>query len=168
MPIDILNSVTAWDEANIVILNDIIAKLARDALVEGDVDVDETSEVSYTKTFSRNMTSESGDVEYSGIPFVPKGVLIITSLGASTSIGMVSSASGVGANEITTNIWGTSNPAADTHWASTTTKCIEYHSGAFTVQRASLKSFDTSGITLTWVKEGSPTGTLTIAITYFK
>lgn len=125
----------------------------------------EPIEITYTVTYSRNMTTASGDASYLGCPFPPKGVFIFTSVNSCQSYGMVSSLSSIGTNELYNAVYSN---AGTTTWASSTGVIAAYYLTPTAKQLGAMKAFESNGITLTWTKTGSPTGTLGIMITFLR
>ncbi len=121
----------------------------------------------YTIAYSRDMTAAAGDVSYTGCPFAPKGVIIMAITTGTSSIGMASEASGYGGdnNEIFQGVYSN---AGTTTWSGGGTRIISFQTTPSVFQNGFIKSFDSDGVTITWFKGGSPTGTLSFGITYFK
>ena len=107
-------------------------------------------------TFTRDMTAATGDVGYTGVGFLPKGILIIAGLdgGKGFSVGVadgVGSVQGAMRDDYVTSAG---------NWACTGTSAIAHILSATGAQQAAaVKSLDADGFTLTWTKTGLPTGT---------
>jgi hypothetical protein len=108
---------------------------------------------------SRDLATASGDVAYTGVGFQPTAMILVGSNHGSnvTSINMVDSGK-VGKGMASTG--GVSY--ADQ------TVALTFETAGGTRQKAIVKSFDADGFTLTWTKEGSPTGTAYISILCFR
>ena len=108
-------------------------------------------------TATRDYSSASGDVAYTGVGFVPTTIRTIYSKNGATvgdGNGFSDSAKTNSALNNRQNN-GTSNIANDSIIYS------DIVSGGY--QKALVKSYDSDGFTLTWTKLGSPTGTMNIA-----
>lgn len=113
-------------------------------------------------TITRDLTAGTGSVAYTGVGFVPTVCLTAGTVGASVGYttylgvsdsglvqGMVGSANNGGASITTTS-------------QNTTAFIREVNSSAFTdLQTGTVTSYDADGFTISWVKTGSPTGTMT-------
>ncbi len=107
-------------------------------------------------TATRDMTTASNDVAYSGVGFVPKAIIVFAC-----------------GETLTAASWGfldgTRNQAIADYSAAGAGANVWTSGGAYGIilvttagginQLASLKSFDADGFTLTWTKAGTPTGT---------
>ena len=157
-----------FKEDSVTVLNEELRKLRNDisTLNTSISNITTTLEnTTYTKKYIRDLTAASGDAAYTGCPFAPKGIFVMASLGSSVSVGMVSSASGIGTNEFMTALYSN---AGTTSWIAADNRVADFHTTPSDYQSANTKTFDSAGVTLTWTKVGSPTGTLIIAITYYK
>jgi hypothetical protein len=107
-------------------------------------------------TFSRVMTSNSGDVAYTGVGFKPSMVIFIVS--PSTQSANLSLS--IGFDNITAAVCGTiigiSNYASDNSHSI----YAYYDTGKY--QTGIIKTFDSDGFTITWVKNGAADGTFNI------
>lgn len=105
-------------------------------------------------TFTRDMTLDTGDVDYTSVGFTPTNIIFIASIPGAASIGSI------GFDD------GTSHYVAyvDTipAYYMTTLFSIAIFSGAADSQAAKIKNFLSNGFTLTWTKGNSPTGTATV------
>jgi hypothetical protein len=112
-------------------------------------------------TATRDIAGASADVSYTGVGFRPTAIICIAVSNSSYpfSIGMVDSNRTSGQIE---------------HYENTTnsffsnTSFIELTTGGGNTQLATVKSYDSDGFTLTWVKSGSPTGTGVLTFLCFK
>lgn len=102
----------------------------------------------YVGTFTRAMDAASGDVSYTGTGFTPSFLIMLSVLGnASLSIGLAGSS-----HSYVTAAYG----AATTYYDPNDSTCIWILEESGKEQKASLKTFDSNGFTLTWTKVGSP------------
>lgn len=105
-------------------------------------------------TSSRNLTTATGDVSYTGVGFTPTSIVALSIVnGASLgySIGFSDSAK----TAMCTYKGGDSNNYISAEI------CHVTPSGGGE-QYATIKSYDADGFTLTWTKSASPTGTVTL------
>lgn len=102
-------------------------------------------------TSTRDMTAANGDVAYSGVGFQPSAVIALCTINGSWpfSVGFADSA---GAEMAIAN-----SDNADMMYGRTALCWLQTGSGV--AQSAVLKQYDSDGFTLTWAKNGSPTGT---------
>jgi hypothetical protein len=112
-------------------------------------------------TFTRLSSAATGNVSYTGSGFLPrKGTLIIGltsgqlywsnfSFSADSSVGLQSNGITVGAASVTGQ--SGANPVIGNYFEGSASNYVQ----------ASLASFDSDGITITWTKVGSPVGTFT-------
>jgi hypothetical protein len=104
----------------------------------------------YVGTFTRAMdaTGAPTDVSYTGLPFKPSALIIFSSLGnASLSAGIADSS-----HSYVQSVYG----GATTYYDPNDSNCIWIIEQSGKEQKASLKTFDSNGFTLTWTKVGSP------------
>ena len=108
--------------------------------------------------FTRDMTAATGDVAYTGVGFTPKSIIFLGSINGTATGGAIGLAgSGITQDGMTIVVNGALNFGA---WANATTACFSINNGAGgTDQTAKVKTFDADGFTITWTKNGSPTGT---------
>lgn len=109
------------------------------------------------KLETRDFTAASGNVSYTGYGFQPTG-LIIFSYRIGLSIGSSEPARGI---KCLYEDW-------DGSLGHSITYIIYIPQSAAQVQRASVASYDVDGFTLTWTKDGEPTGTGTFTVFAFK
>lgn len=102
-------------------------------------------------TFTRDLSDGNADVGYTGLGFKPKGIIF---LGRSNDVYSTS----FGVDNV--NNHGVTYSYIDTvmKWANTTGYSISLNGSSGGNQQAYLKSFDSGGFTLTWVKGGSESG----------
>ena len=107
-------------------------------------------------SFTRDMSSATGAVSYTGAGFTPKAIFFLANInGASpASWGFTT---GAGNNVALAD----DNADAASTYAIFVNKCIYVERGGGNNQNAAIGSFDGDGFTLAWTKTGSPTGTLT-------
>lgn len=109
---------------------------------------------------TRDLSLSSGDVSYTGVGFQPTAVFALAALGGGTegqSWGMADSSGTERAITRGSNGLG---------YTGSVLCSIEQTSGA--LQEAVLKTYDADGVTLTWTKTGSPTGTAVIYLLCLK
>ena len=114
-------------------------------------------------TGSRDLTAVAGDVSYTGAGFRPRAVEI-HGIVAATEVASWGFADGseTADNESIGQLYdGTMTNSA-------TFIVIAYTATGPTFSRAIAKSFDSDGITLTWSKTGSPSGTFAMKIFYYR
>jgi len=105
------------------------------------------------RSFTRDMTAATGDVSYSGFGFKPSAILVLTTINNQDNMSI--------------GIADASSERAIVRRASTDTfvdrsAIAAYEPDATNYQRAEVKSWDSDGVTFTWTKTASPTGTLAI------
>jgi hypothetical protein len=105
-------------------------------------------------SFTRDLTTASGDVSYTGVGFRPVAILFIANLPSSTALTNMS----WGVDDITTDghlkLYGNTHSDMDVRSI--------FLSDGTNSQSAVVKTFDADGFTLTWTKASSPTGTATV------
>lgn len=104
----------------------------------------------YAGYITRGMTDTGAptDVNYTGLPFKPSALILSMSLGnASISVGFADAS-----NSYVQVIYG----AATTYYQPNDSTCIWILEESGKEQKASLKTFNSDGFTLTWTKVGSP------------
>jgi hypothetical protein len=104
----------------------------------------------YAGYITRGMTDTGAptDVNYTGLPFKPSALILSMSLGnASISVGFADAS-----NSYVQVIYG----AATTYYHPNDSTCIWILEESGKEQKASLKTFNSDGFTLTWTKVGSP------------
>ena len=106
---------------------------------------------------SRDLTAASGDVSYTGYGFKPK-LLILFAAGVNSDYGCW----GMADETLVEEVVFTSSLAGFSYQNS---KIILFQTGAGADQSAILKSMDSDGFTLTWTKNGYPSGTAYIKVT---
>ena len=108
-------------------------------------------------TFTRNLTTATGNVSYTGVGFQPTSIILF---------------GGINANGIATYIGFSDSGryAADLYLDSTATSTVGTAGGGAIIitttattafQEATLLSYDADGFTLSWTKTNLPTGTVT-------
>lgn len=105
-------------------------------------------------SFTRDLTTASGNQAVTGAGFAPKAVVILAAIfgQAAASVGLAdgsSSDSLIAPSDATNMSWLYSGNVVDYTNSATTAR-----------QGAGLASLDADGFTLSWVKTGAPTGTL--------
>lgn len=108
---------------------------------------------------TRDMTGATGDVAYTGVGFQPRQVVFFGSVSNET-------AGSWGVDDGTTKNCSYQEDAGK--MLSSITSSIVMRLGSNLNQHAFSASLDSDGFTLTWVKDGSPTGTATIIAICFK
>jgi len=108
-------------------------------------------------TATRDLSDAAGDVQYTGVGFVPSSIEVLAT------------------DEDDEDCWGRCDEDKNVAciYNSTAKGEVRYddnyliygYPGGSDYQRASVKSFDSDGFTLTWSKTGSPTGTMKIIFT---
>ena len=114
---------------------------------------------------TRDMTAASGDVAYTGAGFKPSAVIVFACVEGLTamSIGMFDGTAGSSIADY--SVGG----AGANVWTSGGVNQINLvTSAAGTNQQAIWKSWDSDGMTLTWTKNGSPTGDAYLRKMYFR
>jgi hypothetical protein len=115
----------------------------------GDADVN-TRLRSKVIAATRDMTAASGDVSYTGVGFQPTSIICRAHIGGGEvwSHAHADSSKAVGGTfHYGTTTWGTDS------------FLIALYVDGTNTQTAYVKTFDSNGFTLTWVKTNSPTGT---------
>ena len=112
---------------------------------------------------TRDTSAATGNVSYTGAGFAPKAVLAFAGRG-STVANSIGFAENVGTAEMMQ--WYSSGGAGFYSVATNLLTLIE--SGGANYTNVSVASWDADGITLTYTKTGSPTGTADIALALFR
>lgn len=114
-------------------------------------------------TATRDLTAANGDVAYTGVGFKPSSIIAIASVNDSytQSFGMVDSLSGMGYLYFPISASGKAETGTGNFLIGMTTYASNF-------QTAQLKTFDTDGFTLTWAKNGTPSGTFTMIFLCFR
>ena len=121
----------------------------------GDATWAAVTEYAYVTALTRDMTAATGAVAYTGFGFTPKAVYIMATVGAVSMSGGF--AAGVSYDGITR--------AGSTGVFLNSGQLIRIYDGTDTAyQSGVLTSFDSDGITITWTKTNSPTGTATCVL----
>lgn len=114
-------------------------------------------------TVTRDLSSASADVSTTGVGFMPASAIFFGSYGTS-GVNSFGIAQGTSAGCIYSRA-----DQAVTEFFHIASVAIRGETAAGTdYQSAVVKSWDDDGFTLTWTKEGSPTGTLTIHVLCFR
>lgn len=124
-------------------------------------DADLNTRLKTSMTFiTRDMTSASGDVSYTGIGFKPTAMIAFANIHDSYafSTGMSDS------NKASRLISAPTNATMRSY----NFFILAYVTNDTNMQYATVKSYDNDGFTLTWTKAGSPTGTVGVGIMCFK
>jgi len=103
---------------------------------------------------SRDMTAATGDVSYSGFGFKPSAILVLTILNNQDNMSI-----GIADASLEYAIVRRASTAS---FVSRNNIIAAYEPDATNYQRAEVKSWDADGVTFTWTKTASPTGTLSI------
>lgn len=102
----------------------------------------------YVGSFTRNLSSATGDVAYSGVGFLPKAVIFgFKSSSADYPYG------GVGFSNATANV--NVNLFSTNNTVYVSTQCIDLQATNDTHQVAKIKTLDIDGFTLTWTRVGA-------------
>jgi hypothetical protein len=110
---------------------------------------------------TRNMTAAAGDVAYTGVGFKPSCIIALASIDTSQV-----SSSGFAFN--TVNYASSSTPGSGVFKFQPVPSLIYLQTDASAYQSAKVKTMDSGGFTLTWVKGVSPTGTATLYFLCFR
>ena len=112
-----------------------------------------------TTTFTRDLNSASGAVAYTGVGFPPKGAIFISNVSTNRRASWgVDASSGGGMN-----IYDDAGNSADTYDGSTAgTASILAILTTGNRHYGYITTYGSDGYTITWTKEGTITGTLTI------
>lgn len=108
----------------------------------------------YVGTFTRDMTAATGTVAYTGVGFTPSMIIFFGSIGGTvfSSWGAVQ-----GSNKFSMyRDDGTADETISANYG------IIIFTSTGVLQTAEISTYDSDGFTLSWVKTGSPTGTLTV------
>ena len=114
-------------------------------------------------TTTRDTSAATGTVAYTGANFTPKAVLVFAGKAASVA-NAIGFAENVGTGEMMN--WYSSGGAGFYSVTSNLLTLIE--AGGANYNIVSVASWDTDGISLTYTKTGSPTGTADITIAFFR
>lgn len=102
---------------------------------------------------SRDIAAASNDVAYTGAGGTPKAVIAIGALAATKCIQMGF------ADQASASLNANIGLIGDTGTSSIDGKLMDFYATASAYSRAHVKSFDADGVTLTWEKVSTPTGT---------
>jgi len=120
------------------------------------------AEIRVVSSHIKDLTAASGTQAVTGIGFKPSYVVFFAATNSADASYSSGSDDGVTAN----CVYQAEDNGNTQHRV---TKSIIFTNAAETVkQEANITSFDSDGFTLTWVKTGSPTGTLTFRIMAFR
>lgn len=112
-------------------------------------------------TFTRDISTATGAQAITGIGFTPKAIAFLS--GAAAGIAL----SSIGFSDNTTEVaWSTLTGTGSGFLSATT--CISVGTTGADNQTATITSFDADGFTLAWIKNGTPTGTATMAYLAFR
>lgn len=111
-------------------------------------------------TTTRDLTTATGTQAITGVGFKPKTVIAICAIGADARA-CIGFSDGTSPSVIYPSHDGTADNWGDSDFL------INVDSGASIRQSAVVNSFDSDGLTLSWVKTGSPTGTLKVKLLCF-
>ncbi|MBA7496232.1 hypothetical protein ES702_06831 [subsurface metagenome] len=107
---------------------------------------------------TRDLSAAAGDVNYTGVPFPPKAAIFVGAMvGSSVHIMGIGFSDGVTDRMIFTQGY-------DATLSEDTSSVLMGTVAAGNQSWATVKEFITDGVTLTWGKAGSPTGTLEFGI----
>mgnify|MGYP001570361080 CR=1 FL=1 len=110
-------------------------------------------------SFTRDLSVASGDVAYTGVGFMPTALVGIGVIGGSLPFTVGFADSGKSAADITQ--YGANTITSSVNF-------IQIAPSGGNDQAAVVKSYDADGFTLTWTKNGSPTGTPTFYVLCFR
>lgn len=112
-------------------------------------------------TFTRDISTATGSQAITGVGFTPKAIAFLS--GAAAGIAL----SSIGFSDNTTEVaWSTLTGTGSGFLSATT--CISVGTTGSDNQTATVTSFDADGFTLAWIKNGTPTGTATMAYLAFR
>lgn len=115
---------------------------------------------SKVKTITRDMSTATGDVAYTGVGFTPTSLIGIGAVTGGLTFGVGVADSAKAGSEI-------ESYAANT-MQQTNTSFLKFAVSAGNDQAATVKTYDADGFTLTWTKTGTPTGSIAIAVLCFR
>lgn len=115
-------------------------------------------------TFTRDTATATGTQAVTGVGFKPRAVLILYGVSTTARVGVAFATAAAGYG-----LYNNHNSAADT-WGLLTggTNCIYAESGGGANYTGAVQSFDADGLTMSWTKAGSPTGTLSVTCLAFR
>ena len=113
-------------------------------------------------SFTRNTSLANGNQAITGVGFSPKGIIFIANITQTSgfSVGFADNSGG-------RMVCDTNNNTAGTYMYNAS-YCLTVNTANNVYSSAYLDSMDSNGFTLTWVKEGSPSGTVTVAYMAFR
>lgn len=122
-----------------------------------DVPASQTGVRSKLIAITRDLTLATGSVAYTGVGFRPSAMIATAGIGASTDylIALGIADSSLSAGNLLLYSSGTGFPTAI---------FLNFFAASGAQQVAAIASYDSDGFTLSWVKTGLPTGTVTIYI----
>ena len=112
----------------------------------------------YIKQATRDITAATGDVAYTGVGFKPRALV---AMGCVDSDKRMSMGIAVGAAEYSVS---TLDGRATDTWSTNLANLFWVDTGSGQNQLAVVKSMDSDGFTLTWTKDGTPTGTFVFMV----
>lgn len=118
-----------------------------------------------SEQFTRVMSDATGDVSYTGASFLPKAIIVLATVQGAANV--FCAGLSVGTAETAISLLPRTSPI----WNFANSSVVFIEAGAADGsmnQYAIVKSMDTTGVTLTWTKTGSPTATISGVILYLR
>jgi len=109
---------------------------------------------------TRDMAAASGNVAYTGLGFRPTSIILFYAISSTFTFGMGSADSAKAVNTVGNDASGNMRPNGGYLVTAYTSPSVS--------QLATISTFDADGFTLTWTKNGSPTGTLSLYFLCFR
>ena len=112
-------------------------------------------------TSTRGLTAATADISYTGVGFEPTSIIAICNIDGSTnSVSFGFADSGKSSSEIEKD--------SNTYWYKNDILLRASTSVGSSFQNATIKSYDSDGFTISWIKAGSPTGTANLIFLCFR
>ena len=112
-------------------------------------------------TSTRDLTAATADISYTGVGFEPTSIIAICNIDGSTnSVSFGFADSGKSSSEIEKD--------SNTYWYKNDILLRASTSVGSSFQNATIKSYDSDGFTISWIKAGSPTGTANLIFLCFR
>ena len=116
----------------------------------------------YVGSFTRDISTASGDQTITGVGFTPKAVMFLSGVQSDTATVSWGIGDGTSAGDLT------DRSDASGGYEINSGESINMTQGAGAQAKAYISSFNTDGFVLTWIKAGSPTGTATVRYLAFR
>jgi hypothetical protein len=130
---------------------------------QGDITIQDQAVVTPIPTagaFSRDISLATGTQAVTGLGFKPSSIQFFSNVGNGNKVSF--------GYDDGTNIGGISRHDTPNFWQSSQNYSIRGTTGGADDYTGLIQSFDTDGFTISWIKTGTPTGTMSVFFTAFK